>query len=264
MFIVASGAKPAQPRLRQFPKILLPQGVAGNWLTGYTGREFQDPAKPIKDPILPKPDQIFPVAYLVEQDANSSLRSHFHVVDQFQVFVSGSGRLGTVVIDGISIQFVGPHSAYGPIDAGPNGIDYMVLRNRYDPGSRVLPESRSELPPPPRTFRQLLGGPVQLLAPDALAALNEVTSAELIAKESDGLEAWHYQVPAGESVVGPDPASGDGQHWLVLRGDLDCGTELVGRNSCLFLSSDEAAFSAKAGPAGLEVLALQYPRRSKH
>ena len=40
----------------------------------------------------PDPSKIDPMAYLVEQDPGSHLRSHFHGVDQFQVVVGGGGE----------------------------------------------------------------------------------------------------------------------------------------------------------------------------
>src|SRR4051812_25288320 len=66
-----------------------------------------------------------PVAYLVEQAPHTELRAHFHVADQFQIFVSGSGRIGA---HGASVgfgHFVGPYSGYGPIVGGDEGVGYM-------------------------------------------------------------------------------------------------------------------------------------------
>jgi hypothetical protein len=40
-------------------------------------------------------------------------------------------------------------------------------------------------------------------------------------------------------------------------------TELAPR-ACVFLSPDEPAFTAVAGAGGLEVLSLQFPRRTPH
>jgi hypothetical protein len=65
---------------------------------------------------------------------------------------------------------------------------------------------------------------------------------------------------AGARVLGPDPATGNGQYWVVLAGSLQVdGAELPPR-SCLFLSPEEQPFTAVAGSSGLEILALQFPR----
>ena len=49
--------------------------------------------------------------------------------------------------------------------------------------------------------------------------------------------------------------------WVVIAGSLlHDGIELAPR-ACLFVSPDEPAFTAVAGTRGLEVLALQFPRR---
>lgn len=78
----------------------------------------------------------------------------------------------------------------------------------------------------------------------------------------DGLAALRYVLPPGARATGPDPGRGNGQYWVVLAGSLlHDGIELAPR-SCLFMSPDEAAFTAVAGPRGLEVLALQFPRRT--
>jgi hypothetical protein len=62
-------------------------------------------------------------------------------------------------------------------------------------------------------------------------------------------------------VTGPDPSEGRGQHWVVVGGTLDQGGELLEPFSCGFLDRAEQAYTAKAGPDGLEILALQYPKR---
>jgi hypothetical protein len=260
MIVVGRSQAPAQARRRAYPEGLLPEGVAGNWITGYMGRELRDPTKPVANPVVPTRDQIYPMAYLVEQDANASLRPHFHIADQFQVFVEGDGRLGTTPIDHVSLHFVSPYSAYGPIESGPRGIHYITLRNRFDPGSRFMPESSKELPRP-RQYRQVMGGPLKPLQATELASLTESFRAVLVAPEDDGLGAWHYRLPPGGSITGPDPTGGDGQHWLVLGGGLDWDGQTLERNSCVFVSSDEAALLAKAGAQGLEMLVLQYPKR---
>src|SRR4051812_30395764 len=52
------------------------------WFTGYLGFDADEAATDAS---------VRPVAYLIEQDADTTLRSHFHVSDQFQVFVHGAG-----------------------------------------------------------------------------------------------------------------------------------------------------------------------------
>src|SRR5437763_8679238 len=70
---------------------------------------------------------------------------------QFQVFVHGSGTLGRTPVAAFVVQYVAPHTGYGPIVAGPEGIWYMTLRPSFptgQPGYKpvlYLPESRPVL-----------------------------------------------------------------------------------------------------------------------
>jgi hypothetical protein len=202
------------------------------------------------------------MATLVEQDPESSLMAHFHVADQFQVFVGGGGRLGKTPVAGVLIQFVGPHTPYGPIVAGPDGIHYLTLRNGYDGGGRLMPECRDELPTP-RAFRQEVSEAMQRTSVDELRQLSCADAGEVIAANADGLAAWRFRLPPGHALEGPDPASGRGQHWVVLSGALQCAeASALVANSCIFVFPDDPPFVGRAGTEGLDILALQYPRRA--
>ena len=258
MIVVASKQQARQTRYRVSPHGLLPDS-AGSWVTGYMGRDYSktDANKP-----GPDPDAIYPMAYLVEQDPASHLRPHFHVAPQFQVVVAGHAFLDTHPVAAVSVHYAAPYSAYGPIKAGPDGVHYLTLRNSFDPGGRYMPESRAELPKP-RQFRTAITRSVPALAAAELAALPAASCETLMLPEADGLGVWLHRLPAGQSATGPTPAGGGGQHWVVLGGSLDQpGSESLSPYSCIFLSCEENAFTAKAGPAGAEILALQYPLRS--
>ena len=58
-----------------------------------------------------------PMAYLVEQAAGAVVAPHYHQVDQFQLFVGGSGRIGTHALEGVTVHYAGAHSPYGPTPA---------------------------------------------------------------------------------------------------------------------------------------------------
>jgi len=90
----------------------------------------------------------------------------------------------------------------------------------------------------------------------------EASCEACVPSSPDGLAALRYVLPAGASAIGPDPKDGDGQYWVVIAGSLlQDGIELAPR-SCVFVAPDEPAFTAVAGAQGLEVLALQFPRRA--
>ena len=261
MVIVASAEKAAASRRAVNPGGMLPAGTQ-NWRTSLVGPSRFDLAA---NQAMPGPDEIYPHAFLIEQPPNAQLRTHFHTPHQFQVVVSGSGTLGPHPIRFGSVHFTGPNTPYGPIKDAGEGVQYMTRRNGWDPGANYMPESREVLRELPRTHREHSFGPAPHLNESELATSKDPLSLVMLPLESDGLGAWFHRVPAGATLCGPDPSESGGQFWFVMGGALDAGTgELLKKLSCVFVSPDEAPFTAKAGPGGLEILALQYPVLVKH
>lgn len=209
----------------------------------------------------PDPTALFPIAYLVEQGPHTTLRPHFHVADQFQVFVTGEGRIGTRHATPGLGHFVGPYSGYGPIVGGDGGLAYMTLRNAYDGGAQWLPENSASLRAQGVTRREATfveSPPSQA----ELAALDGVDMTVLMEQTADGMAAWSYKLAPNASVVGPAPASGGGQFWLVMEGHMVHAEEgAMPKLSLAFVSPDETAFIAQAGASGLHVFVLQFPAR---
>ncbi len=202
----------------------------------------------------PAPDQVFPMAFLVEQDAGEVANAHFHQADQFQVVVAGEGRLGSHAVRPVTVHFAGAFTAYGPIHAGEAGLTYFTLRNGFDPGARYMMrgENRTALRAVPgRHHREAVAGPLG-------AGAGEV----LLGPEPDGMAAWRYQMARGECVRGPVPTDGRGQYWLVVDGQLQRDDDTLGRLSCVFVYPDDPPFEATGGPDGATVLAMQFPRRT--
>src|SRR5262245_6237067 len=81
-----------------------------------------------------------PQAFLIEMSANEVIVPHFHEVDQFQVFVSGSGNVGRAAEahQPLMVHYADHHTGYGPINAGPHGYSYFTLRAKSDPGATYL------------------------------------------------------------------------------------------------------------------------------
>ncbi len=228
----------------------------GFWHSTYLGanRYRPDAAPP------PAPGALYPMAFLVEQDAGSTVSAHFHQADQFQVMLAGEGTLGTHEVGPVAVHFTAAFSAYGPIRAGADGLTYFTLRNGWDPGARYMPGARTELPRP-RRHREAVGAPDAVPADPAALAAGASICVPALKQEPDGLAAWRYRLPAGAHLAGPDPAAGAGQYWVVLAGTLRHDDADLPPRSCLFVSPDEPGLTAVAGAAGMEVLALQFPRR---
>lgn len=67
---------------------------------------------------------------------------HFHVQEQLQVVLRGSGTLGRHVLQPGSVHYTSPQPAYGPIVAVAEGPDYFTLRVLTAKGAWYLPEAR--------------------------------------------------------------------------------------------------------------------------
>jgi len=229
------------------------------WSTSYIGVN-RNTIKPGETP--PAEDALHPVAFLVEKRPGGVTRPHFHGADQYQVVVGGSGKMGLHDTGGIAVHYTDAFSAYGPIVAADDGIAWLTLRGGWDPGAKYMekPENRAELRASRdrHTHWEATTDPVPPLGE---AALKAVTSAgcEQILEGTYGLASWRYRLPPGTALTGPDPSSGGGQFWVVVAGTLSAASAtFLGVNSCVFVSPEDGALAAIAGPGGAEALCLQF------
>ena len=190
-----------------------------------------------------------PQAYLVIQPPNSVTRPHFHLTNQFQVFVGGSGRVGKLRVDPVTVQYAGANTPYGPIFAEDAGIHYFTLRQEWDSGAKYLPGERDRLVKGRQ--RQVVGSTTGGGVPEEA----------LFAPQADGLLALSLRLAPGVSTPLPDSGAGGGQYHVVLAGSLARGGEELGPHSLEFASADEGPVEIAAGPRGLELLLLRFPRR---
>jgi len=223
------------------------------WHTLYVGTTRYNMALGAPDPDA---GALFPMAFLVEQDPGSTASAHYHQQDQFQLVVDGHAMMGLHEVRKLTVHFSGAHTAYGPIRASQDeGVCYFTLRNGFDPGARFMtvPENRIALRAVPgRRHREAVAGP---LPPPTEPAET------LLGPEADGMAAWRYTLAPGKDVVGPDPATGRGQYWVVTGGSLTHNGETLPPMSCAFVYPDDAPFQAVAGPRGFEVVVMQFPGR---
>jgi len=210
-----------------------------------------------------------PQLLLVEQEVpGSQILPHFHAIDQFQVFVDGSGRLGHHAVEPIAIHYTNSYTGYGPIVAGENGFSYYVMRPGFDvQGSHYLhvPEARAKLKPGGKRFILAEGIKVSTLAD--LAALKAAAVERVIGVDGPndpeaGVFADIVRLPPGAAYTGADPATGNGQVFMVLQGAIVHAGNEMGLRASIAITPDEGAVSFCAGSAGAQVMALQYPRRS--
>ena len=108
----------------------------------------------------PAPGAIYPMAFLVEQDAGAIVGAHYHQADQFQVVVGGTGRLGRHDVAAgrraLRRRLVAVRPAVGRC---ADGLQYFTLRNGWDPGARYMefPDNRATLRATARRHREATG-----------------------------------------------------------------------------------------------------------
>lgn len=202
-----------------------------------------------------------PQAFLIEMKADETILPHYHEVDQFQVFVAGSGALGRHAVPTCAVHYTDHHTGYGPIKAGPQGYSYFTLRARTDTNARYLhqPGYREALKPSRKRHGTAAG--VNLTIAPVLRQLDAARCEPLLAElhGDDGLGAWLHRLGASERLSGSDPRRSGGQYWLVLNGTLELDGAHYGPWSLVFVAPGDAPLAARAGEDGLEVLQLQYP-----
>lgn len=238
--------------------------TATGWNTAFIG-ENRNTLKPGNAP--PPAGMLYPMAFLVEKQPGAVVKPHFHQADQFQVVVQGSGRLGLHEVGSVAVHYTDPFSAYGPIVAADEGIAWFTLRNSWDPGAQYMPGERHQLRAARARYqhREATAPSQPPLSETELAAVTATASSTVLQPTADGLGSWRYRVPALGTATGPDPSHGGGQFWLVLAGKAAiAGTALLPVQSCIFLSPEDPALTALAGPAGAELLCMQFPRRAQH
>lgn len=229
------------------------------WVSSYLGMSVSEAKARGLDPAVDDDGAVTPVAYLVEQRANSAIPGHYHRTDQFQIFVQGEGSFGTKPIEGCSMHYAAAYTPYAPISAGRTSVRYFVFRLRYDPGAQWMPEFKEQLVRAHRPRRAEFG-PIDTLPPDQLAALRGVDVVDLLAQDESGLASWLYRLGPDRSTDGPSPHAGRGQFWLVLDGSCELGSVVAPPRSLCFVGRDDEPLRLRAGSAGAQVVGVQFAR----
>jgi hypothetical protein len=238
--MIVIGTRAAQQASRRH--LVLPNG------TGYYKGEYM-PAAPGA--------AVEPHAFLVEQDPDTTIDSHFHRQNQFQIIVGGSATLGRHAVAPLLVHYAGAYTGYGPIISGSEGLHYLTLRPAQDPGAQFLPGARERLVRGPK--RHFSSEAITLLDHAARRALAAPHTEEILAPQEDGLAVLLVRLPPGAAWRGIDPATGAGQYLMAAGGSFLHDGHVLGAPETLFVTADEAAPAISAGPDGAEVLLLQFP-----
>ncbi len=200
---------------------------------------------------------VAPQSFLVEQDANSVILSHFHLQNEFQVVVQGEGSFGRHPVKPLTIHYAGAHTGYGPIIAGAAGLWYFTLRPRMDFGAKFLPEARGEMEKSAKK-RHLLGGPMALSATDTQE--KDARCEEVFPPQADGIGGWMLRLPADSSMAAPDLAGGLGRFYVIAQGEARINGATLTRWATVFVTPEEEPMLVFAGESGADVLVLQFPQ----
>jgi len=174
---------------------------------------------------------------------------HFHIADQYQVFVNGSGTFGKSVVGPLSVHYADRYTPYGPIRINGEGLSWYTVRLAKDPGAAYLPEARPlQVERPGRTITH------SAELPPLLDSRRQITVME---RHPDGVGARLEVVPAGLSVSLAAPEGIGGEIHILLRGSIEAAGDSWSRQTCLHLSPGDS-WSGKAGAGGALVLVLGF------
>lgn len=206
-----------------------------------------------KDPVLS------PTVFLVEQPPGSVLAPHFHTQNQFQVVMSGSGRLGAHEVATGSVHYAGAFTGYGPVVAGPQGLNYFTLRPVFEIGANFIAVARDKMVRGPK--RHMQGPPLPQASAAELGALAGPAWFHAIEPQADGLAASLCSLPPGGQAEALVPAA-SGQFQLVMAGAMRHGAGQLEVWESRYLQAGEPGGMLQAGPEGLQVLLLQVPAKA--
>jgi quercetin dioxygenase-like cupin family protein len=200
-----------------------------------------------------------PTAFLIEQAPGSTLPTHFHEQNEFQVVVAGDGLFGRHAVHAVSVHYAGAYTGYGPIVAGASGLSYFTIRSVLESGAHFLPEARDRLKRGPKVQR--FGEPIDPLQPEQLRSIDAISVEDNIACE-DGMFARVMRLPPGATLPIRHEGPSSGQYQMVLAGALCAEVSRLERFEMVFVTPDDADARLVAGPDGAQVLVLQLPQRA--
>lgn len=203
-------------------------------------------------------------AFRLDFNANQTLDAHFHIVDQFQVFVEGDGTIGRDSVGPIVVHYADHHTGYGPLVASPYGMTYFTLRSKTDAGLNFLrePHIREKLQPTKRRHR--MSKKIILSNEPLLSDRTEVSIEDALDPHEDdeGIAVKVMRMGPNLQAQAPDTSLSGGEYLLVLNGSIVQDGQTLGKYSLLFVRSDETPPMLTAGPNGAEVLVTRYPVES--
>ncbi|MBL24846.1 MAG: hypothetical protein CMM48_13215 [Rhodospirillaceae bacterium] len=197
-----------------------------------------------------------------ELNPHEAIKTHFHGVSMFQLFIAGSGTLGNrqIPLRPLTIQYKDHHTAYGPVTAGEHGLSFVALRMYCGDSRPIYIHNRKEAKEKlrPSTRRNLTSDQIGFSIEPVLQVREEV-SWETALEAEDGMSAKVVRLGPHMTEQAPDPKAAGGYYLFVGNGTMIHDGEELGHWSMAVVENSEEEFEIKAGDKGLEALVLQYP-----
>lgn len=199
-----------------------------------------------------------PQAFYVDRlYAGARIDPHFHDIDQFQVVVDGDCHMGKKHAAPVTFQYADAYTPYGPIVGAEQGFAFFTLRPIASGGFFAMPGNRHNMPG--RAGRNIAGR-FDMAGPRPAAG--QAVSEPLMADQDDGVAAIGLRLGPGAKAGGPT-SNGGGQYYLVCGGEIEVDGADLPERSLLHAAADEGPPTMTAGPAGADVLVLQFARPSE-
>ena len=198
-----------------------------------------------------------PQAFLVCRGAEAeTLRVHFHVVDQFQWFVHGGGKLGGHDVATGTLHYADRFTPYGPLHSGSAGLAFSTLRVVSDTGAYYMPEHRESLKG--RRAGSPAGAKRRQQSWNLISAATDFAGEwqDLVA-DSDGLRVAIVDVAENAAVPAPT-ITASGAYLAVVAGAALADGVLAGPGALTWDVSGEPRHLVAARP-GTRVAVFQLP-----
>ena len=207
-----------------------------------------------EDPVLS------PTVSLIEQPPDFQFMPHFHRQNQFQVFVGGSGALGSQALMPVVVHYAGAYTGYGPLVAGPQGIQYFTLRPVCESGFIPVAQRHEQMIAGPKRHAQSTS--ISVAAVEHMQTWSQIQEKFEIPLGADGMGVRLVNLPAQASWMSTHPQGSQGQFLFVLQGTAFTGGHALGVWEHMYVSHDETIPKIMAGKQGVQFLCLYLPDKA--
>lgn len=199
---------------------------------------------------------IGPEAFMLTLPDHSTVRPHFHEVDQFQIiFGDNGGVYQRSPLPQITLHYADAYTTYGPFGDADGTFRFITLRSVVSTVLAYMPGDRDQ--------KRMQGRRNKHVALDAALAgelTGERQTAVVIERDADQMAAAIVRTAPGCSVaLDPSPNSG-GRYLFVVNGGLDRQGDTLGRYSVGWTPAPEDDVQLGTASAdGCDLLVMQMP-----